>query len=172
MVKLSLKPKTVAPECSGMCLDTIWHPDMDWILLSKILFWLPVESVQCELFKGLTLTFIHYKMIHCPHSSFRPNTTLFSFLHSVLSPWNSVESSLGSRAKTATLSLLHQAGVKSANRLLWPNVIKLQSGSGQFAVCQFCLSCVSRIATELQLSILLLKEISLQSGLDWKNHVE
>ncbi len=81
---------------------------------------------------------------------------MFPFLHWVLVLWNPLQSSLGSRAKTATLSLLYQTGVKSANRLLWPNVIKLQPGSGQFTVRQFCLSRVSCISTEQQLSILLL----------------
>lgn len=97
-------------------------------------------------------------MIHFPHSSFLPDTThMFPFLHSELGLWIPPESSSGSRAKTATLSLLYQTGVKSTNRLLWPNVIKQQPGSGQFTVHQFCLSCVSCISTQQQLSILLLK---------------
>ena len=66
--------------------------------------------------------------------------------------------SSGSRAKTATLSLLYQTRVKSTNRLLWPNVIKLQPGSGQFTVRQFCLSRVSCISTEQKLSILPFKK--------------
>ena len=51
------------------------------------------------------------------------------------------ESSLGSRAKTAALSLLHQAGVKSTNRLLWPNVIKPQPGSGTVRVPVLSVPC-------------------------------
>lgn len=113
------------------------------------------------------------EMIHFPHSSFLPHTThMFPFLHRVLGLWIPLESSLGSRAKTASLSLLYPTGVKSTNRLLWPNVIKQQPGSGQFTARQLCLSRVSCISTEQQLSILLLKKISLLSGLDWLNLVE
>lgn len=98
-------------------------------------------------------------MIHFPHSSFLPDTThMFLFLHWALGLWIPPVTSLGSRAKAAPLSLLYQTGVKSTNRLLWPNVIKLQPGSGQFTLRQFCLSCMSCISTEQQLSILLLKK--------------
>lgn len=116
-----------------------------------------------------TNTFIHLvEMIHFPHSSFLPYTThMFPLLHRVLGLWIPPESSLGSRAKTATLSLLYQTGVKSTNRLLWPNMIKLQPGSGQFTAHQFCLSSVSCISTEQQLSVLLLKKdfITIRPGL-------
>lgn len=83
----------------------------------------------------------------CSHSF--TESWLFGLLRKVSS---------GSRAKTATLSLLYQTGVKSTNRLLWPNVIKLQPGSGQFTVRQFCLSRVSCISTEQKLSILPFKK--------------
>lgn len=64
--------------------------------------------------------------------------TQFFLLHSAPERWIPLEESLGSGAKTATLSTLYQTGVKSTNRLLWPNVIKLHQGWVQFTVLSVC----------------------------------
>ena len=115
-------------------------------------------AVQCVLFKGLTLSSVWLKWFISLTHHFSLMLYMFPFLRRVLGLWIPLESSLGSGAKTATLSLLHQTGVKSTNRLLWPNVIKLQPGSGQFTVRQFCPSRVSCISAEQRLSVLLFKK--------------
>lgn len=86
-----------------------------------------------------TFTFSHFQQSH------------FSDTIDLLTPrsiYILLESSLGRRAKTAKLSLLQQTAVKSINRLLWSNEIKLQPALGWFTVSQFCLSWVSCTSSE------------------------
>lgn len=57
------------------------------------------------------------------------------------------KTSLGSRAKTGKLSPLYQTVLKSTNRLLWPNVIKPQPGSGTVNVPALPILCEQHIHT-------------------------
>lgn len=149
MVKIILKVKTISlPQFVQWAMSwqylTVWHY-LNFTELNSVVK--AFEAVQGELFQGLTLlsllsiinrfiAFTHHFLIPlCSHS----------FTHESLSLWIPPESCLGSRAKAATLSLHCWTGVESTNRLLWPNVIKLQSESGQITVRRFRLSRVSSV---------------------------
>lgn len=98
---------------------------------------------------------------------------MFPFLHRMPGLWIPPEGSLGSGAKTAALSLLYQTGVKSTNRLLWPNVIKLQPGSGTVSVPVLSVPCELHIhRAAAQPPPPLKKKLSLLSGLGWLSLVE